>query len=223
VRTRLTLAQTSALLAESATRSIRFQACLGLDLDTAMRARELSHLTWQHVDLAARSLLITREPCGWEPKDHEEGVLWFSEETAKLLKKLYDAGRNEHVERGLSAEEAAVLLSGSRVFGSGHSSLEDKWERAYNAELRACCRAAGVPEITSHGLRRSAARHAREAGAEARDIQAMLRHSSFSTTRLYIGDDQADAAHRAHRALQSVPKLCHRPESIPAQSAKEIA
>ncbi|MGC1480827.1 MAG: tyrosine-type recombinase/integrase [Chthoniobacterales bacterium] len=58
--------------------------------------------------------------------------------------------------------------------------------QAFNARLKAACRAAGVPEITAHGLRHSAATWLlNQSGVSLRDIQRYLGHRSLATTGRY--------------------------------------
>ncbi len=56
-------------------------------------------------------------------------------------------------------------------------------------DLIRACRAAGVPQVSPHDLRRTCARVALEAGAPLTAVKTKLRHSQISTTAIYVGDD----------------------------------
>ena len=240
---RLTQEQAARLLAESGNSSLplnsaeekaransggfdaKFQAALHLALDTGMRIGELSHITWGHVDVEAKYLQIAREPCGWLPKDYEEGRLAFGLQAAMMLREIYNAriAQLTHQEDGArSGDEARELLARLPVFGKGHTPAEDLWERDFNADLKRCCARAGVPVVTAHDLRRTVARLANAAGASPEDLRTMLRHSAFATTLIYIGDDQRDGARRAFEALRRGQDEICIPRCTPPESEAEV-
>ena len=56
--------------------------------------------------------------------------------------------------------------------------------------LQPYAKAAGVPGIAPHDLRRSCAKMCRAAGGELEQIQLLLRHASVQTTERYLGTKQ---------------------------------
>jgi len=212
-RVRLTFAQRRRLLAAAAALPLDLHAAVALAADCGPRIQELAHVTWPHLDLSARTWLVTREPCGWQPKSGRARVLRFGEAAAGLLTDWRPARIAKVIAStdGASSEEVRQVVLAGRVFGRGASPLHDPWERDFTAGLGRACVAASVPVVTCHGLRRTIGRLAKEAGAAPLDIRDLLGHADFRTTEGYIGEGQADGAAAAFEAF-----------SRGAQGAKQV-
>ena len=202
-RVRLTFEQRELLLAKAGNISLKFHAAVSLASDTGPRVEELSHVTWPHIDIASRSWLITREPCGWQPKGNAERIVRFGDDTAHVLEEWRNAQVATVMSKtGVTAEEARIIVSAGRVFGRGRSRKHDPWERDFNNDLRDACKAAGIPTVLCHGLRFTVGYLAKVAGAAPLDIKDLLGHACFTTTQHYIGEDQESGAAAAFEALQ---------------------
>jgi site-specific recombinase XerD len=67
--------------------------------------------------------------------------------------------------------------------------------------LQPYARAAGVPGIAPHDLRRSCAKMCRAAGGELEQIQLLLGHASVQTTERYLGTKQ-DLVHAPNGGIK---------------------
>jgi len=88
---------------------------------------------------------------------------------------------------------AAELTEGHvlRPVGRGDRVLGERMtEKVVWQLLQPYARAAGVPGIAPHDLRRSCAKMCRAAGGELEQIQLLLGHASVQTTERYLGTKQ---------------------------------
>jgi len=210
---RLTAVQAAALLRKARSFGSKFHAAVALALDCGPRVGELCHVTWPHVDTKAGTWLITKEACGWLPKGVCERTVRFSPETGRLLDRWRRAAVKDRASvkdlagQGIDKADAAVLVDAGRVFGTGREKGADNYERTFNGQLRRACRAAGVPEITTHGLRYTVGRLAADAGAMPTAIQEFLGHAAIQTTMGYVGHGQVGGPQNVAEALQRARKI----------------
>jgi site-specific recombinase XerD len=96
-------------------------------------------------------------------------------------------------ERRRVMPEPALAALRSALAGEGRLAALDPAERLFRVSgggfaknLRGYASAAGVPGVSPHALRHSAAKLRRLAGASIEDVSAMLGHRSLSTTAIYL-------------------------------------
>lgn len=92
--------------------------------------------------------------------------------------------------RGVRLRRGAVDFAGSGLVFPGRDGRPIS-NQTFNRRLAAACRTAGVPVITAHGLRHSAANLLlNERGRNIRELQELLGHRSLATTARYTHIDR---------------------------------
>jgi integrase len=88
-----------------------------------------------------------------------------------------------------------AVTRGGRILGTALS------EKVIWQLLRGYARAAGVPGVAPHDLRRTCAKLCRAAGGELEQIQLLLGHASVQTTERYLGTKQ-DLVHAPNDGIK---------------------
>ena len=92
--------------------------------------------------------------------------------------------------KGMRLRRGAVEFAGSELVFPGRDGVAIS-NQAFNRRLAAACHAAGVPVISAHGLRHSAANLLlNERGRNIRELQELLGHRSLATTARYTHIDR---------------------------------
>ncbi|MBU8859406.1 MULTISPECIES: tyrosine-type recombinase/integrase [unclassified Micromonospora] len=140
------------------------------------------------------------EACGLDVTDVDQG--------RRVVRVLGKGGRERSVPYGVPAQRAldAWLRDGRPALltpGSGRALLLGARGGRLNPTtarriVAAWAGAAGVPRVTPHGLRHSAATHLLEGGADLRAVQELLGHSSLASTQIYthVSVERLRAAYR---------------------------
>ena len=109
------------------------------------------------------------------------------------------------VKVAIDAWTAVTVLTEGHVLrpvGRGDRVLGERMtEKVVWQLLQPYARAAGVPGIAPHDLRRSCAKMCRAAGGELEQIQLLLGHASVQTTERYLGTKQ-DLVHAPNDAIR---------------------
>lgn len=133
---------------------------------TGIRVAELIGLDLGDVSFSNRTLKVTG-------KGDKQRVVPFGEPASRALQSWIAQGRPV-----LMGEQ-----SGQALFLGARSARLD--QRIARSVVHERSREAGVPDIAPHALRHSAATHMLDGGADLREVQEMLGHSSLSTTQRY--------------------------------------
>lgn len=159
--------------------SLRDRLLLELLYATGVRISELCGLDLADVDRGRRVIRVLG-------KGRRERTVPYGVPAERALDEWLRLGRPEL----LGPAGGQALLLGARG-GRLHPTMARRivGDRA---------RAAGVPAVTPHGLRHSAATHLLEGGADLRAVQELLGHSSLATTQIYthVSVERLRAAYR---------------------------
>lgn len=133
---------------------------------TGIRVAELVGLDVGDVSFANRTFKVTG-------KGNKQRVVPFGEPASRALRSWIAQGRP-----ALQSKDSGQAL----FLGARSARLDQRIARSIVHERS---REAGVPDIAPHALRHSAATHMLDGGADLREVQEMLGHSSLSTTQRY--------------------------------------
>lgn len=148
--------------------ALRNAAILELLYATGMRVGELTGLNVQDIDFENHTVKVTG-------KGNKQRVVPFGVPAAKACKKWLDCGRNALQEKSAASSQALFLgVRAKRID-----------QRVVRDIVHAAAAAANVPDVAPHALRHSAATHMLNGGADLREVQELLGHSSLNTTQRY--------------------------------------
>lgn len=153
---------------------LRNRAMVELLYATGIRVSELCGLDVPRVDMRGRMVRVLG-------KGNKERIVPFGEPAHAALNRWLEEGRPELARKHTRAEwggkDAEALFLGSR---GGRIN-----PRQVRRIVEVAARGIGAEGLTPHGLRHSAATHLLEGGADLREVQELLGHSSMQTTQIY--------------------------------------
>ena len=169
---------------------LRNDAIIELLYATGIRVAELAGLDLTDIDFSSRTLRVTG-------KGNKQRVVPFGVPACRALDRWLAEGRGLLTARR-QARSAGSAGSGDRNKVGGTGSVHDAGEAVFLGErggrinqrqvrdiVHKLAHQAGVPDISPHALRHSAATHLLDGGADLREVQEMLGHSSLATTQRY--------------------------------------
>lgn len=145
---------------------LRNAAMLELLYATGIRVAELVSLDMNDVDFANRTVRVTG-------KGNKQRVVPFGVPAMRALRAWVDDGRPD-----IAADDSVDAL----FLGTRGRRLN---QRVAREVVHRMARDAGVPDISPHALRHSAATHMLDGGADLREVQELLGHASLKTTQRY--------------------------------------
>ena len=146
--------------------AVRDAAMMELLYATGIRVGELVGIDIADIDFAQRTVRVTG-------KGDKQRVVPFGAPAARALDQWLQAGR----------PALASDRSGEALFLGRRGGRVD--QRIVRQVVHREARKAGVPDISPHALRHSAATHMLDGGADLREVQEMLGHASLRTTQRY--------------------------------------
>lgn len=151
--------------------ALRNAAILELLYATGMRVGELTSINVQDVDFENHTVKVTG-------KGNKQRVVPFGVPAANACKEWLEHGRNVLLEK-----HAESSTSSQALFLGARAKRID--QRIVRSIVHAAAAAANVPDVAPHTLRHSAATHMLNGGADLREVQELLGHSSLNTTQRY--------------------------------------
>lgn len=145
---------------------LRNAAILELLYATGIRVAELVSLDMNDVDFANRTVKVIG-------KGNKQRVVPFGVPAMRALRAWVHGGRPV-----IAADDSADAL----FLGARGRRLN---QRVAREVVHRMARDAGVPDISPHALRHSAATHMLDGGADLREVQELLGHASLKTTQRY--------------------------------------
>ncbi|MBI3936745.1 MAG: site-specific integrase [Betaproteobacteria bacterium] len=158
-------------------------------LGTGLRAEELLHLPWRHVDLAGGAVHI-RAHGGWAPKERREKTIPLP---AGLLEYL-------RAERAARPGETWLLDDGH---GGRAYPRRNTLTAAFARHLAAIGAPPGVKPL--HGFRALYASTLHQAGVDVATIQQLMGHRQIAVTQGYLADPSARARDAVARLTLPAP------------------
>lgn len=146
--------------------AIRDAAMMELLYATGIRVGELVGINIVDIDFAQRTVRVTG-------KGDKQRVVPFGASAARAVDQWLRVGRPVLV----------TEQSGEALFLGRRGGRID--QRIVRRVVHGQARDAGVPDISPHALRHSAATHMLDGGADLREVQEMLGHASLRTTQRY--------------------------------------
>lgn len=138
-----------------------------LAINTAARRNALRNIKWNDIDFEEREITAIE-------KGPKEVTLYFSEEVKKQLLKL----KNFYEDKNILNEYVFLSYYHGKYAQAGVSAVSN-WVREAGKLI-------GIPNLTPHSLRRTAATLMYHGGVDLLTVSQVLNHVDTSTTQIYL-------------------------------------
>jgi len=151
-----------------------YQTAIWLQVFAGLRVGEVQYLRWQHVDLKNGIIHVQGTYVREEKRfqDHPKGKKWHR---IKMPPELWEYLASERPKATCEFVATSPVQPFLYYIGYAHA-------------LKRYCARAGVPIISTHGLRHSSSELYMAAGASRDDLRLLFAHSSGSVTDRYVHD-----------------------------------
>lgn len=167
-------------------RGREYEIPIWLGIMAGLRVGEIQALRWEEVNLETGMLRVRSTYARKEKifRDYPKGKRWRSVQVPPELLVLLRRQKED-------SSSPFVVCSNDGSFLSYHT---------FHKVLKRYCREAGVPPISTHGLRHSASEIYMEFGASRDDLRILFGHSSSKVTDRYVHDRGL----RLHRVAKEI-------------------
>ncbi|EKD68169.1 MAG: hypothetical protein ACD_48C00045G0003 [uncultured bacterium] len=176
----------------------RDKAVLELLFSTGLRVSELASL---HID----DVNLGRDEFSIEGKGRKRRVVFLSEQAKYWIKKYLGLRKDMNPYLFISHDKRKGAHKKSALGGKktkGQSQYDHLTARSIQRLVKKCAKIAGITKpVSPHTLRHSYATDLLQNGADIRSVQAMLGHTSITTTQIYT--------HITDRELKNIHKKFH--------------
>lgn len=194
--------------------NVKYKLMVYLLLISGLRRGELYALTWADVDMENKRLTVNKSAYTIkgnqrgtkEPKTALSNRAVFFDDLATQLLKLHKEHQAKWLAKHKVSNPGKYLFLATEGRNGGMEAERANPSSLYHW-LRHFTRANGLPHISVHALRHTAASYALAGGADILSVQSMLGHAKISTTGMYLHVLEENKISTAHRLSSAYAEM----------------